>query len=218
MKILQVSDIHGSFSAVEKIAEKVRAGNYSLVIAAGDITNFGTPEQANTLLGKIAETGVKVLFVAGNCDPEAMLKWQPDSKNIINMHLRRVEIEGLEFLGLAGGGPKSVGTIIEFNEEQFKNLLAELKPKSERFVLISHTPPYGTEADNIGSSHIGSKSIREYVEKTKPILVSCGHVHEARSVSKLGNTTIVNAGPAKDNNCAVITIEEDEARAKLDKL
>ena len=218
MKILQVSDIHGSIPAAEKIAEKVRRGDYELVIAAGDITNFGTLSQADAILGRIAEAGVKVLFVAGNCDPRAMLTWQPDNENIINLHLKKIEIGELSFIGLAGGGPKSVGTIIEFNEEQFKGLLDEIPQPSGRFILVSHTPPYGSDADKIGGKHAGSKSIREYVEKTKPILVSCGHLHEARAVSKIGDTTIVNAGPAREGNCASIIITTNRVEATLEKL
>jgi len=218
MRILQVSDIHSSFSAVEKIAEKIKEESFDLVIAAGDITNFGTVEEAEKLLGKIAEQGVKVVFVAGNCDPAAMLTWQPSNSNVTNLHLNSITVGSYELLGLAGGGPKSVGTIIEFNEEQFKELLAKLNPTKQNFILVSHTPPYGTDADLTGGNHVGSTAIREYVEKTNPILVSCGHIHEAKSVSKIGRTTVVNAGPAKQGNCAVITIKGGEAEVILDKL
>ncbi|HIQ30049.1 MAG TPA: YfcE family phosphodiesterase [Candidatus Caldiarchaeum subterraneum] len=218
MKILQVSDIHGSFSAVKRIAEKVGGEGYDLVVAAGDITNFGTVEEAEALLGEISDQGVAVVFVAGNCDPEDMLSWKPRGGRIINLHLKSTELGGYELLGLAGGGPKSVGTIIEFNEEQFKELLSGLNPSREGFILVSHTPPYGTGADLTGGSHVGSTAIREYVEKTTPILVSCGHIHDARSVSKVGKTTVVNAGPAKQGNCAVITIRDGEVEAVLDKL
>ncbi len=218
MKILQVSDIHSSFSAVEKIAEKVKRENFDLVIAAGDITNFGTVEEADKLLGRIAEQGVKVVFVAGNCDPSDMLTWQPSKSNITNLHLKSITVGEYELLGLAGGGPKSVGTIIEFNEEQFKELLTKLNPTKQSFILVSHTPPYGTDADMTGGNHVGSTAIREYVEKTKPILVSCGHIHEARSISKIQNTTVINAGPAKLNNCATIEIKNNTVEASLEKL
>ena len=217
MRILQVSDIHGSMSATERIAELVRENNYDLVIVAGDVTNFGTVEMAETILGKINEAGAKVLFVAGNCDPESMLRWQPSTGDIVNIHLKTVEVGGLRFMGLGGGGPRSVGTWIEFGEEEFRSMLDSMTPPSGRFVLVSHTPPHGCGADDVGGKHVGSVAIREFVEKTKPLLVSCGHIHEARSVSKIGETVVVNAGPARSGNYARIRIEGEGVEAELER-
>ncbi|MDJ0269216.1 MAG: metallophosphoesterase [Aigarchaeota archaeon] len=217
VKILQVSDIHGSMVAVEKIAAKADEG-YDVVFVAGDVTNFGTIAQAEMILSKIAEHCPRVFFVAGNCDPEALLNWQPATEKITNLHLKSAMLGELGIVGLGGGGPKSVGTIIEFNEEQFSSMLSELKPPSGRFILLSHTPPHGAEADHVGGRHVGSMAIREYVEKTAPILVSCGHIHEARSISKLEKTTVINAGPARNNYCASIIIEGEEVKAELQQL
>jgi Icc-related predicted phosphoesterase len=85
-------------------------------------------------------------------------------------------------------------------------------------LLVSHTPPHGSDADYLGGRHVGSVAVREYCLKAEPIAVSCGHIHEARSVSKLGRTLVVNAGPAKGGNAALLEITGNEAKAELVRL
>jgi Icc-related predicted phosphoesterase len=40
----------------------------------------------------------------------------------------------------------------------------------------------------------GSKSVRDAIEKYKPMLGLHGHIHESQSVAKLGRTTCINPG------------------------
>ena len=85
-------------------------------------------------------------------------------------------------------------------------------------LLVSHTPPHGSAADALGGRHVGSITVREYCLKAEPIAVSCGHIHEARSVSTLGRTLVVNAGPAKGGNAALLEITGNEVKAELVRL
>jgi hypothetical protein len=39
--------------------------------------------------------------------------------------------------------------------------------------------------------------------------VICGHIHEARGQAKIGNTVVVNCGPARDGNYAVAEVGDD---------
>jgi len=216
IRLLQVSDIHGSMTAVEKIFAKAKQG-FDAVLAVGDITNFGTIAQAETILSRISEAGVMVFFVAGNCDPEAMLDWRPNNSRTVNLHLRAEALGELGLMGVGGGIPP-FGTLIEFNEEQLRNMLSSIRPLNERFILLSHTPPYGTDADYTRGRHVGSRAIREYAENYKPLAVCCGHIHEARSVSTIGRTKVINAGPARGNRCAIITVKGEGVDASLAEL
>ncbi len=215
MRLFQISDIHGSFDAVSKAAAK--AEGFDAIIVVGDITHFGSTAQAEILLNKLAETGLKVFFVAGNCDHPSLLTWDPPNPQIVNLHLKKAELKGVELVGLAGGNISPFNTYIEFTEEQISTMLLKLNPSSENFVLISHIPPYG--AGDIGrGQHLGSKAIREYVERNNPLAVCCGHIHEARSISSIGRTKVVNAGPAKDGFYAEIKISGNTVEAELRRL
>ncbi|MCS7146315.1 MAG: metallophosphoesterase family protein [Nitrososphaerota archaeon] len=222
MKVLQVSDIHGSRRAAKAVAAKSKEFKPDAVLVVGDITNFGTVEEAENILVEIAG-GFKapILFVPGNCDPPQLLEYGPSSSNIVNIHAKKLPLQGYIFAGV--GGSKTTphrGTWIEFNEDQISEILLSFEVSGlSNLVLVSHTPPDGVEASKTASGiDLGSSSIRRFVEHHKPLIVCCGHVHEARSISRVGEVPVVNAGPAKDGYCAVIEISEGRARAKLDTL
>ncbi|MCS7129169.1 MAG: metallophosphoesterase, partial [Candidatus Caldarchaeum sp.] len=63
MRLLQISDIHGSYEAVVRAVEK--SSGCDAILVVGDITHFGGVAQAGPLLDKLAESGLKVFFVAG---------------------------------------------------------------------------------------------------------------------------------------------------------
>jgi Icc-related predicted phosphoesterase len=216
MRILQVSDMHGSLEAAAKTA--LRAEGFDAVFVVGDITHFGGIPQAEVLLEKVAESGREVFFVGGNCDHESILTWIPKNPRIHNLHLCRESFQGVELIGIGGGNLSPFNTFVEFSEEEFSSMLSRLAPSSERFVLVSHTPPHGTDADVGRGTHLGSKAVRTYVEKYRPLAVLCGHIHEARSASLLGRTWVVNAGPARDGYCASITINYDNVSVELLRL
>jgi Icc-related predicted phosphoesterase len=216
VRFLQVSDIHGSGEMAGRVGRMASKG-FDAILVVGDITHFGNPAQAEDILGKVASAGVPVYFVAGNCDPEILLTWQPGGE-IVNIHRRHVSVGDVELLGLGGGNISPFNTLIEFTEEQFREMLEELRPHGRRFILVSHTPPYGVDADYGRRGHLGSTAIREFVERFSPLAVCCGHIHEARSISVIGSTKVVNAGPAKDGYCASITVEENNIEVSLLRL
>jgi len=222
VKLLQVSDIHGSIRSTEVVGEKARDVGADLVLVVGDITNFGTVQEAEGILTIIEEgAGTPVLFVPGNCDPPQLLSYNPASEKIVNIHAKTHHLEGLVFIGIGGSliTPHR-GTWIEFEEKEVERILSGVvKEGLSKWILVSHNPPAGVDAGRARAGlDLGSHVIRRLVERDKPLLVSCGHVHEARSISYIGDTAIVNAGPAKDGYCAVIDIRQDGVHPSLESL
>lgn len=62
-------------------------------------------------------------------------------------------------------------------------------------ILLLHGPPFGTTADLINERHVGHKDYRAFIERAKPKLVICGHLHETfGATDMIGATKVVNPG------------------------
>ena len=75
MKLLIASDVHGSYSAIEKVLKKAQEENAQELILLGDIYNHGPrnpfPEEYAPM--KVAEALNKMnnlTVIKGNCDSE----------------------------------------------------------------------------------------------------------------------------------------------------
>jgi Icc-related predicted phosphoesterase len=107
-----------------------------------------------------------------------------------------MNLYGISFFGIGGGipvtpfGPRSY----DFTEEDALELLQDYTGGG---ILISHSPPEGILDLSSSGKHLGSRTIREVIWERAPRLVVCGHIHEsAGRTEKLGETVLVNAGPA----------------------
>ena len=65
---------------------------------------------------------------------------------------------------------------------------------------VIHCPPYGTRCDVLfNREHIGSRALRNWIERHQPILALHGHIHESPNMSgafadRVGRTVVVNPG------------------------
>lgn len=107
---------------------------------------------------------------------------------------------------------------VEKEKGTIKADLEKLKKLSnpKKTIYVMHTPPFNTKLDLITTgTHVGSKSIRNLIEKEKPFLTLHGHIHESPQMSgswqdKIGDTICINVGssyPEDKLNCAVIDVE-----------
>ncbi|MDW8043308.1 MAG: metallophosphoesterase family protein [Nitrososphaerota archaeon] len=215
MRVLQLSDVHGSKRAALAARDIAKSQGAELIVLAGDITTFGSVSEVKGILEVLASSGARVLYVPGNCDPPELMDLELEIENVIGLHARAVEVGGLRIGGVGGGLFADGATWIELTEEELEE---EMRPLGRVDVLVSHTPPHGTDADLLRGSHVGSRAVRDYCERHSPVLVSCGHIHEAKSVSRLGRTYVVNAGPAKSGNAALITLDGKNIEVELTSL
>ena len=76
--------------------------------------------------------------------------------------------------------------------------------------MVTHAPPFNTAADRIeNGEHVGSSGIQKSIHEFEPQINLCGHIHEAKSVSKIGKTTdVANPGMLKDNGAILIDIKD----------
>ncbi len=72
---------------------------------------------------------------------------------------------------------------------------AKLESCPEGAVLVVHSPPEGY-LDESGGRHLGSESILTAIERTRPVLAVCGHIHDCWGrEATIGTTPVVNVGP-----------------------
>lgn len=212
MLLLVVSDIHGNITALSKIIKAVSGKKIEAIIVAGDVTDFGTGENALQILNTLKQVSKKIFYVPGNCDYVDTF----DIKELdeMNIHGKYVKIGDLFVIGVGGSIETPFSTPFELGEEEIDSLLekayrAAKQPKN--FILVSHTPPYNTRLDlTYRGLHAGSKAVRTFIEEYKPMLVICGHIHEARGTDKLEESLMVNPGPARKGYYALVTIEKSQ--------
>lgn len=72
--------------------------------------------------------------------------------------------------------------------------------RPEKTIYLMHAPPFSTGLDLIaGDQHVGSRSIRSFIERTQPLASLHGHIHEAPELSgrysdRIGRTLCLNPG------------------------
>ncbi len=215
MKIVGVTDIHGNIRMSRKLAEALPDLSPNLILVAGDVTNFGTATAAKRVLEPLLDRGIPLIAVFGNCDGRDVPDFLEELR--ISAHNKRVEVNGLGIVGVGGSNITPFSTVWELSEDEIENILS--RNYHEGDVILSHVPPYNTKADRTHSClHVGSKALRRFIEEKKPPLVLTGHIHEARSIDRIGETLIVNPGPLFRGYYAEITIEDGRASARLKRL
>nr|NHJ86272.1 metallophosphoesterase [Asgard group archaeon] len=88
-----------------------------------------------------------------------------------------------------------------------------MKNTDDPLIFISHAPPLDSEADiTRAGEHVGSSSVRKFVEDYQPEIILCGHIHESESISKIEKTLCINPGPFAHGNVAIAVIEIDDSK------
>ncbi|MCK4673210.1 metallophosphoesterase [candidate division WOR-3 bacterium] len=205
MQLIAITDIHGHEHFNNTIAKTI--SNADIVLIGGDITNFGDEKEADPILQNINQLNNQILAIPGNCDQQSVNKLLISKE--INLHRERRIIENITFYGLGGSSKTPFHTPQEYTEFEIEEILSGFEKTDTRFhILLSHSPPAKTKVDKtfIGL-HVGSKAIRDFIEKFRLDLVICGHIHEARGVDTINNTLIINPGPFP-KHYAIIDLNE----------
>ena len=196
MEIIAIPDIHGDVGKLKLLSPVLEAAD--LVLLVGDITNFGREKEIHELLALVRQHNSKIMAVIGNCD-------FPEVDEVINqegldLNGKCQVADGLAFIGLSGSLETPFhGTPNEVPDSYFKTHLAEghaALPENKAVVLVSHQPPINTSADRIKRGlHVGSPSVRHYIEQYQPLICFTGHIHEGAGIDSIGDTKVVNPGP-----------------------
>lgn len=215
IKLLQFTDLHNSYDFIELLHEKIRLADG--VIISGDLTTFGPVKNAMNVLESLKSINTNLMVIPGNCDTPEVKAYLQESGFSIDRQV--MPFKGYQVAGLGGSLACPTLTPNQYTEETFQDDLMNMKAiadPSEPFILVSHQPPYQTRSDQVSPEfHVGSKTIRAFIEKDQPLICLCGHIHEGIGKDRIGDTLIVNPGPAASGHYAEIHLEGEGVSVEL---
>lgn len=204
MNITCISDTHGLHNYCN-----LQPGN--LLIHAGDITEYGTPEELEDFIDWFTQQPFDYkIFIGGNHDfclaettKNNIQKQLP--KNTYYLHNSGITINDLHIWG-SPITPYFLG--MAFNEKRGNDIQKVWKKiPATTNILITHGPPLG-----ILDNGFGCEDLLKKVQAIQPTLHVFGHVHEQCGTIQQANTKFVNA--ALVNNIDLLIGEEYKMAGK----
>jgi len=190
MKFLVFTDLHENKKGLKELLKRASEKDIDFVVSCGDISTFGRGFEQ--VLSSFNALQKKFYVVPGNHEDnddffETMVSKYPFC---VSLHKRAAKVGSYWFLGYGGGG-------FSLEDKHFRSIAREWygELNGEKVVLVTHQPPYGFKVDWISDRHVGNKDYRAFIERIKPRLVLCGHLHETvGTIEKFGEMKVVNAG------------------------
>jgi Icc-related predicted phosphoesterase len=214
MRIMAFGDIHEYLHVLPHLAEPLRQAD--LILITGDITRWRGPKTAAKVLDAIRAYNPCILAQVGNTDD-----WRTHhylSEQGINLHAQGRRFGDLGVFGAGGSNPTPFYTPTEFSEAEIaEHLMAgyDMVAEAPLKLLVAHCPPYCTEVDRIYSGqHVGSVSVRQFIEMHQPDICISGHIHEAPGEDYIGRTHVLNPGMLAQGGYIAVTCEANQVSAK----
>jgi Icc-related predicted phosphoesterase len=208
VRIAYVADVHDRFDAVPQVLDQI--GSVDVLVVGGDITTYGGPDDAERAIELWRPLAPTLLAVAGNMDSRAI------DARLLELG---VSIDGcghtvgdVGFAGVSAAPRSPLRTPYELPDDELAERgargLSEIRDDRVR-IFCPHAPPHGTECDRLRSGeHVGSRALRALVDRERPDVVLCGHIHESRAIDDVGGVLIVNPGPVSAGHYAFVEAGE----------
>jgi Icc-related predicted phosphoesterase len=218
MRIVSFGDVHMSLHTIKQLGPELERTD--LVIISGDLTNFGGRADAEQVVTAVERHARQILAVSGNLDQHEVMDFLRERG--ISLHGESRRIGNLGIFGCGGSNVTPFDTPTEFNEEDLGALLERGYTQvadAPHVLMVCHTPPANTATDRIASGqHVGSPTVRAFIEKHQPEVCITGHIHESAGVDRIGRTTVVNAGLLREGGYIVVTLGANGLSAELKRL
>lgn len=189
MKILAFVDLHGDSDFLHRIVKRGSKEDVDLLVCAGDFTQFESG--VGYVLKELNSVGKPVLMIPGNHEnPKTIERATQQFKNIVNLHGQRWQKENYLFLGYGTGG-------FAHEDGEFRKVVREWRRtiKDEKIVMVLHGPPHKTKLDQVNEDFTGNIDYRMAIQRLKPRLVLCGHLHEnAGKIDFIDSSQVINPG------------------------
>jgi len=218
MIVINIADIHGNAKPISEMGAALSSAD--LILLSGDITHFGGEKEASQIIDLIRNYNSNILAVTGNCDTKEVDSYL-DSENI-QIHGRHIEIDGVSVFGAGGSLPCPSPTPNIYTETEYFDIFkraSEGIEKNSLKIMVSHQPPIDTLNDTVSTgAHVGSETVRVFIEKFEPLVCFTGHIHEAPGIDEIGITKIINPGPLGTRSYAYLEISDQIDKLEIRKI
>jgi uncharacterized protein len=225
MRIAATADLHHSAQTLGILKEqfcRVR-DEADVLVVAGDLTNFGRPEEMEPLVNVLVRLRIPTIAVLGNHDyesgEEAELSRMMTSEGIKVLDGTGYERDGVGFAGTKGFiGGFGRGVLTAFGEPEIKafvkasidealkleRAMSQLRT-AKRVVVLHYAPIAATVAGEAPEiyPYLGSSRLAEVVDRHGADLIVHGHAHHG---SLNGKTT----GGIPVHNVAITLLQSQQ--------
>ncbi len=198
----------------EKEMEELNADPAKVDNLFSHLMNETLERWLNTVAEKLSGTEIKCYIVPGNDDRLEVDEFFRTSVHALNPEGKVVEIDQHHEMissGYANVTPWNCPRDID-DEELARKLetMASMVKNMSNAIFCLHCPPMDSELDvapkldenlrpvvqrgGMVMAHVGSKAVRDCIEKYQPLLGLHGHIHESKGAQKIGRTLCMNAG------------------------
>jgi Icc-related predicted phosphoesterase len=228
MRIAATADLHFSAQSYARLRdqfERVR-NEADVLVVAGDLTNFGQPEEMESLLNVLVRLRLPTVVVLGNHDYESG-KEAELARMVVSSGVKLLDGSGYERDGIGFAGTKGFvggfgrGMLTAFGEREIKDFvrasvdealkleraMSQLRT-AKRVVVLHYSPIAETvqgEAPEI-FPFMGNSRLAEVVDRHGADLVVHGHAHHGRTD---GRTT----GGVAVHNVAISLLQAQQPSA-----
>src|SRR5262245_17489249 len=206
MRIAAVADLHFTpqrYDPLREAMQRVR-DEADVLVLAGDLTNYGTKEEMESLLNALVRLRVPTVAVLGNHDyesgQEVELMRMMTAEGIKVLDGTAYERDGVGFAGCKGFiGGFGRGMLTSFGETQVKAFVqagidealklerALMQVRTDRRVVVVHYAPIAEtvkgEPEQI-YPYLGSSRLVEVIDRHGATMVFHGHAHHGAPCGK----------------------------------
>jgi Icc-related predicted phosphoesterase len=228
MRIAATADLHftpARFSALHDQLNRVR-DEADVFVLAGDLTNYGRPDEMEPLLNVLVRSRVPTIAVLGNHDfesgREADLIRMLSQEGIKVLDGSAYERDGVGFAGTKGFvGGFGRGVLTAFGEPEIKTFVrasidealklerAMSQLRSPKRVVVLHYAPVAATVEGEACEiypFLGTSRLAEVVDRIGADLVLHGHAHNGKCDGK-------TAGGVPVHNVAITLLQKQNPSA-----
>jgi Icc-related predicted phosphoesterase len=202
MRIAATADIHFSPQSYDRIREPFShvRDEADVLVIAGDLTNYGKPDEMHSLLNALVRLRIPIIAVLGNhdyesCQEQELMKMMT-TEGIKVLDGSSYERDGVGFAGTKGFiGGFGRGVLTAFGEREVKAFVqasidetmklerALSMLRTEKIVIVTHYAPVSETVRGEPVEiwpYLGSSRLAEVIDRHGAALAIHGHAHHGQ--------------------------------------
>lgn len=206
MRIAATADLHYSPQSYDRIREPLShvRDEADLLVIAGDLTNYGKPEEMTSLLNALVRLRIPIVAVLGNhdyesCQEQELIKMM-SSEGIKVLDGSSYERDGVGFAGTKGFlggfgrgvltafGEKEIKTFVQASLDETMKLERALSMlRAPKIVIVTHYAPIAETVHGEPQEiwpYLGNSRLAEVIDRHGAALALHGHAHHGHPDGK----------------------------------